>query len=176
MAEGAAWSETVVDDSRPLWLEPAREELDLLARPRSVALVGGEAGDQVAGSAVLAELGRALTAAPVSVTEVGLAGVPARSSQELLGRLEGHPLLFDLEALCWSPWLAVDLRRFLELHARRSGVVALWPGRVSGRVAVFSAPGREDHQRVELGGWSVLRPVPTRFPDEAPFAIERIAR
>ena len=176
MAERAAWTEAVRDDSRPLWLAGAREELDVLARPRSVALVGGEAGDRVAGSAVLAELGRVLGAAPVSVTEVGLAGVPARSSQELLGRLEGHPLLFDLEALCWNPWLAVDLRRFLEMHARRSGVVALWPGRVSGRVAVFSAPARKDHQRVELGGWSVLRPVATRFPDEVPFEIERVAQ
>ena len=91
-------------------------------------------------------------------------------------RLDGHPLLCDVEALCWDPWLSLDVRRFLELHARRSGVVALWPGRVKGRVATFSAPGRKDHERVELAGWSILRPVPTRFPDEVPFEIERIAR
>ena len=115
MAERAAWTETVVDDSRPLWLEGARDELDALARPRSVALAGGEAVDRVAGSAVLAELGRVFGAAPVSVTEVGLAGEPARGWQELLERLEGHRLLYDLEALCWDPWLGLDLRRFLEM-------------------------------------------------------------
>lgn len=160
----------------PLWLERVREDLTALARPGSVALVVGESVARCAGLALLERLGQVRGAAPVSVTEVGLLGAPARGWQELLGRLEGHPLLYDLEALCWDPWLGLDLRRFLELHARRSGVVALWPGRVSGRVAVFSAPGREDHQRVELGSWSVLRPVATRFPDEVPFEVERIAR
>ena len=122
------------------------------------------------------ELGRALGAAPVSVTEVGLAGTPAGTWQELLDRLEGHPLLYDLEALCWEPWLLVDLRRFLQLLARKAGVIALWPGRVGDAVASFSEPGRRDHVRVELAGMSVLRPVPTRFPDEVPFEIERAPR
>ncbi|MCY3923939.1 MAG: hypothetical protein OXG52_00285 [bacterium] len=112
----------------------------------------------------------------MSVTEVGLAGTPAGTWQELLDRLEGHPLLYDLEALCWEPWLLVDLRRFLQLLSRKAGVIALWPGRVGDAVASFSEPGRRDHVRVELAGLSVLRPVPTRFPDEVPFEIERAPR
>ena len=53
-------------------------------------------------------------------------------------------------------------------------MVALWPGRITGRVATFAAPGRTDYVRVDVTGISVLRPVLTRFPDEVPFEIERI--
>lgn len=166
MAEHPAQAATSVDDSHPLWLAQASGVLDVLAQSRSVALVDVEPGERVAGLAVLEELGRVLRTAPVSVTEIGLLGAPALGWQDLLERLEGFPLLFDLEALCWEPWLDLDLRRFLELHARRSGVVALWPGRVICRVARFSAPGRNDHVRVDLAGWSILRPVQTRFPSE----------
>ena len=170
---------SAISGAPPLWLERVAEDIRGLGRPGSVALVSGESAARTDGLAVLDDLGRALGTAPASVTEVGLSGSPARTSEELLERLDGHPLLCDVEALCWDPWLSLDVRRFLELHARRSGVVALWPGRVKGRVATFSAPGRKDHQRVELAGssmWSILRPVPTRFPDEVPFEIERIAR
>ena len=125
---------------------------------------------------MLDELGWALRTVPVSVTEVGLAGAAARTWQELLDRLEDRPLLYDLEALCWEPWLLLDVRRFLHLLSRRAGVIALWPGRVGGAVASFSAPGRRDHVRVELAGMSVLRPVPREFPDEVPFEIERVPR
>ncbi len=112
----------------------------------------------------------------MSVTAVGLAGAPAGTWQELLDRLEGRPLLYDLEALCWEPWLFLDVRRFLHLLARQAGVIALWPGRVGDAVASFSEPGRRDHVRVELAGMSVLRPVPTEFLDEVPFEIERVPR
>ena len=70
---------------------------------------------------MLDELGRVLGgSAPVSVTEVGLAGTPVGTWQELLDRLEDHPLLYDLEALCWEPWLFLDVRRFLQLLARKA--------------------------------------------------------
>ena len=172
--EGLRWS--TVPGSNPLWLDRVAADVAGLARSGSVALVGGESPERAVGLAVLDDLGEALGTAPVSVTEVGLTGSAAGTGQAVLERLEGHPLLYDLEALCWGPWLGLDVRRFLELHARRSGVVALWPGRVTDRVAAFSAPGRRDHMRVGLAGWSVLRPVPTRFPDEVPFEIERITR
>lgn len=162
--------------TRPLWLEQAHGAVEALRQPGTVALLGVGSGGRAGGLAVLDELGRALGAAPVSVTEVGLAGTPAGTWQELLDRLEGCPLLYDLEALCWEPWLLVDLRRFLQLLARKAGVIALWPGRVGDAVASFSEPGRRDHVRVELAGMSVLRPVPTRFPDEVPFEIERAPR
>lgn len=157
----------------PLWLAEVESEIEWLARPESVGLV---AGDRIAGLAVLAELGRLSGAEPVSITEVGTSRTPVRSSEELMARLAGCSLLFDLEALCWRPWLGVDVLRFLRLHARRCGVVALWPGRISARVATFAVPGRVDYVRVDLGGVSVLRPVLTRFPDEVPFEIERISR
>ena len=160
----------------PLWPERVAADVAGLRQRESVALVGSESAQRAVGLAVLDGLGEALGTTPMSVSEVGLSENPARTWQDLLDRLEGHPLLFDLEALCWDPWLSLDVRRFLELHARRSGVVVLWPGPVTGRVATFSAPGRRDYVRVELAGWSILRPVPTRFPDEIPFEIKRIVR
>ena len=167
---------SAISETPPLWLDQVAGDVAELTRPGSVALVGHESPDRESGMTVLAGLGQALETTPSSVTEAGLSGSPARTWQELLTRLEGHPLLYDLEALCWDPWLGLDLRRFLELHARRLGAIALWPGRVASRVATFSTPGRKDYVRVELAGWSILRPSPTRFPDEVPFVIERIAR
>ena len=158
---------------RPLWFGEVEREIEWLSRPESVGLV---AGNRAAGLSVLEELGRLFGAEPVSITEVGTMSTPARSSQELMEGLAGCSLLFDLEALCWSPWLGVDVLRFLRLHARKGGVVALWPGRIRERVATFSVQGRNDYVRVDVGGVSVLRPVPTCFPDEVPFEIERIPR
>jgi len=160
----------------PMWLAHAAGHVEALRPPGAVALVDVGPGERAGGLAVLEELGRVLGAAPVSVTAVGLAGAPAGTWQELLDRLEGRPLLYDLEALCWEPWLFLDVRRFLHLLARQAGVIALWPGRVGDAVASFSEPGRRDHVRVELAGMSVLRPVPTEFLDEVPFEIERVPR
>ena len=157
--------------ARPLWLNQVNSEIEGLSRPESVGLV---AGDRVSGLAVLQELGRVIGAAPVSITEVVLSRAPFRRWDELAQRLAGCPLLFDLEALCWDREPGLDLLRFLRLHARKCGVVALWPGRIAERIATFSEPGRRDHMRVALTGLSVLRPVLTRFPDEVPFKIERI--
>lgn len=157
----------------PLWLGKVGHEVEWLSRPGSVGLV---AGDRATGLGVLEELGHLSMAAPVSITDVGMCHPPVQSWQELTARLAGYSLLFDLEALCWRPWLGVDVLRFLRLHARKCGVVALWPGRIRERVAIFSVPGRDDYVRVDLGGVSVLRPVPTRFPDQVPFEIERISR
>ena len=165
-------AESPASQTRPLWLTHAAGDVEALCLPGSVALVGVRPGGRAGGLAVLGELGWALGVEPVSVTELGLAGTPAGTWQDLVKRLEGHPLLFDLEALCWEPWLPLDVRRFLHLLARRAGVVALWPGQVAGSVATFSAPGRRDHVRVELGGMTVLRPVATGFPDQVPFELE----
>ena len=159
--------------ARPLWLDRVSHAIGGLSRNESVGLI---AGDRAAGLEVLNELGRVLDVTPVSITEVGLIETPARSEQELRARLSGCALLFDLEALCWGPWLRLDPLRFLRLLARERGVVALWPGRISGRVATFSEPNRRDRLRVELAELTVLRPVATRFPDDVPFVIERIPR
>ena len=157
--------------ARPLWLDQAAREIEGLSRPESVGLI---AGDRADGLAVLHELGRVFGAAPASITEVMLLRASVRRWDDLTERLAGCPLLFDLEVLCWDRGPALDLLRFLRLHARKHGTVALWPGRITERVATFSAPGRRDYVRVALTGVTVLRPVPTRFPDEVPFEIERI--
>ena len=159
------------DVAQPLWLNQAAREIEGLSRPGSVGLI---AGDRADGLAVLHELGRVFGATPVSITEVMVSCTPFRRWEELAERLAGCPLLYDLEALCWDREPGLDLLRFLRLHARECGVVVLWPGRIAERVATFSAPGRRDHVRVVLTGLSVLRSVPTRFPDEVPFEIERI--
>ena len=156
---------------RPLWLDQAAREIEGLSRSESVGLV---AGDRADGLAVLHELGRVFGAAPVSITEVVVSCAPCRRWEEVAERLAGCPLLYDLEALCWDREPALDLLRFLRLQARECGVVALWPGRIAERIATFSVPGRRDYVRVVLTGLSVLRPAPTRFPDEVPFKIERI--
>ena len=157
--------------ARPLWLDQAAREIAGLSRPESVGLV---AGDRADGLVVLHELGRVFEAAPVSMTEVMVSCAPVRRWEELSERLAGCPLLYDLEALCWDRGLGLDLLRFLRMHARKCGVVALWPGRITERIATFSAPGRRDYVRFALTELSVLRPAPTRFPDEVPFEIERI--
>ena len=159
--------------AQPLWLDQVGREIEGLSRPESVGLV---AGDRAEGLAVLNELGRVFGAAPVSITDVVLSRTPFRRWEDLAARLAGCPLLFNLEALCWDRGLGLDLLRLLRLHARECGAVALWPGRVTGRIATFSAPGRRDYLRVALAEVSVLRPVSTRFPDEVPFEIERIPR
>ena len=163
--------ETGRDGGRPLWLGQVSREVAGLARREAVGLV---AGGRAEGLAVLHELGRVFGVAPVSVSEAMLSGDPVCRWDDLAERLAGCPLLFDLEVLCWHREPGLDLLRFLRLHAREHGVVALWPGRIKELVATFSAPGRSDHVRVVLAGVSVLRPVQTRFPDEVPFEIERI--
>ena len=155
----------------PLWADQAVREVEGLSRPESVGLI---AGDRARGLVVLHELGRVFGSTPISITEVMLSRAPCRRWDELSEQLKGCPLLFDLEVLCWDREPALDLLRFLRLHAREHGTVALWPGRITERVATFSAPGRRDYVRVALTDIAVLRPVPTRFPDEVPFEIERI--
>jgi hypothetical protein len=124
---------------------------------------------------LLRTLGEVTSVEPASVTEIAFGDVPATSTNEVLQRLAGRSLLFDLETLCWSPWLHLDPVRLLREHARSQGVLAVWPGTVSGRTATFSAPDRRDYVTADVRGLSVLRAVPTRFPDEVPFVIERIS-
>lgn len=161
------------DQRRPLWLDRINGEVDGLFRRESVGLVAGGRAEALA---VLHELGRVVGTAPASITEVVLTDVPFRRWEDLAGRLAGCPLLYDLESLCWDRGLGLDVLRFLRLHARDRGTVALWPGRIAERIATFSAPGRRDFVRFALGELSVLRPVRTHFPDEVPFKIERIPR
>ena len=157
--------------SSPLWAKSSGSTLDELQRRDTVTLI---CGDRRRSCELLRALGEAISVIPASVTDVALSGTPAASVHKLLERLSGYTLLFDVEVLCWSPWLRLHPVRLLRQHARRLGVVAVWPGEVMGRTVSFSAPGRRDHVSVDGAGVNVLRPIPTSFPDEVPFTFERI--
>lgn len=158
--------------SLPLWTQSVSASFEEWRRPGAVTLV---CGPRQSALDLLRTLGEALSIEPVSLTEVALAEIPVESAQELMDRLADPNVLFDLETICWSPWLRLDPLRFLRQCARRHGVLALWPGSVTGRVVTFGAPDRRDYVNGNGEGLSVLRLVPTRFPDEVPFVIERIS-
>jgi hypothetical protein len=160
-----------VDIDRMMWVSQHRRELEVLTRPNQVSLI---AGDRPDARKLLATLGEVFGSEPRSLTAAGLTPEPVSLAGALADQLDGSYLLYDLECLCWQPWLNADPLRFLRLHARRHGVIAVWPGHVSHGVASFSAPGRRDHVAVSAAGVTVLRPVATRFPDEVPFTLERI--
>jgi hypothetical protein len=157
--------------SPPLWALSNTLTLEELRRPDALTLV---VGDRPRSYQLLRTLGVAMSVHAASVTGVALTGAPPESDQELLERLSGHPLLFDVEALCWAPWLRLDPVRLLRRHARRQGVVVAWPGQVRNRTVTFSAPGRRDYVNVATTDFGVMRPVPTQFPDQVPFTLERV--
>ena len=117
----------------------------------------------------------ALAGQPVtSVSEVALAGPMEWSERNLTERLQGARFLADLECLFWKPIWGIDPLRLCRRMAQKHGVVACWPGEIRDRMARFSAHGRPDHFEVPVSDLVVLRPVPTHFPDEAPFSLMRI--
>ena len=145
-----------------------REELD---RPGRLMLVTGVRDEA---RALLQRLA-ALYGQPVtSVAGAALAEPREWSERSLTARLGQAWFLDDLECLCWKPAWSIDPIRFCRRMAVRHGVVAHWPGAIQGRRALFSAPGRPDFIDLPLADLVVLHAVPTRFPDETPFALERI--
>lgn len=84
-------------------------------------------------------------------------------------------ILTDLDVLLW-PALEIPVMPFLAAIARRRPVIAVWPGEITGHRARYSSPGRPDHHDARLTDVVVLRPRTTRFPDEVPYEIERIAQ
>lgn len=155
----------------PPWSELVGTEITHMRRAGSLSLV---VADRVSGLRVLDALGAVLDARPTSITQQALTAPLPRTDAELLERLVDAFLLFDVESLCWRPWLRIEPLNLLRIHARHKGVIALWPGTVAGRVAVFSEPGRRDYVYTNLRDVTLLRPVATQFPDEVPFAVERI--
>jgi len=155
------------------WMNQVAHELAALQRPNSVALILGPRQHTIA---LLQQLGLALGHSPASVTALVLEPRVAVSGEEVLNRLKGHFLLYDLESLCWQPMWRLDLERVLRLHAKYHGVVALWPGSNNGSRLIFSTPLRPDYVDIEARDLSLLTPKPTRFPDEVPFTLERMSR
>jgi hypothetical protein len=82
-------------------------------------------------------------------------------------------LLVDLDVLFWEA-LGVDPVALLTLLARKRPRVALWPGQIVGDRAVYSEPGRRDYFSQLLVDAIVLTPRRVVYPDETPYAIERI--
>lgn len=82
-------------------------------------------------------------------------------------------VITDIDLLFWpaSPTRALP---FLTACARRRPTIAVWPGKIVGGRATYSALGRPDHHDAAVRDVIIVRPRPTRFPDEVPFSIERI--
>ena len=155
----------------PAWWTRARDEVVPLFRPGDFGLVVGPRTDA---EDVLRAIGSSLGEQPRSVSEVGLAGTPASTPAELMERLAGGRLLYDVEALCWKPWLQTSPMAFLRVYTRRHGALAVWPWGTQGGRLVFSVEGRADYVRESLAGTALLRVAPARFPDQVPFTLERL--
>ncbi len=90
-------------------------------------------------------------------------------------RLTNRHVISDIEVLFWRPCLDLDpLALFRRLARSGPPVIIHWPGRIDGRRARFSAPGRADHYDAPLSDALVLRPRPVSFPDEVPYDLERV--
>ncbi len=87
--------------------------------------------------------------------------------------LRGRPLLADLEVL-FSPALHLDPLALLRRLSADGPVIAVWPGRIADRRAIYSELGRPDHYDVPLTDVLVLTPIKVAFPDEVPYELERI--
>jgi hypothetical protein len=83
-------------------------------------------------------------------------------------------VLTDLDALLWQA-AGIDPIAALRARSRLGPTVGVWPGTVNGRIALYSKQGRPDYYERALSDVVVLRPVTTRYPDEIPYTLERIA-
>lgn len=152
-----------------MWSRNLDGDLRRLLRRERLTLICGARPDA---ECVLDDLGRLLGVTPASVSACALSPSMASTPDRLTERLVGNSLLFDVEALCWKPWMNLAPVRFLRSLARESGVIAVWPGEVVQETVSFSTPGRRDHVRENARGITVIRSRPTSFPDEVPFTME----
>jgi hypothetical protein len=92
---------------------------------------------------------------------------------ELLATVgDGPTLLVDIDVL-FTPALGVEVLPKLRLLAQRRPLIVVWPGPVGATRLSYSLPGRVDHLDEPTRDLVVLRPVPTEFPDETPYRLER---
>ena len=95
----------------------------------------------------------------------------ASAASRMLSR---QRVLLDTEIL-FDATVAVDPLQLLRSLAKsQRGVVAVWPGTITGHRAIYSEVGRFDRYVSDLADTVVLRPRLVAFPDETPFTIERI--
>jgi hypothetical protein len=143
---------------------------ELRNHPGRLALIEDPAAAQETNRA-LAELAGA---APFNASRALMREPVPISSDEVLGRLAGEPVLIALDALFWKPWLSLDPLMVLRRLARRDPpILALWPGAISEGSVSYSAAGRPDYFAATLEDAVVLRPKATMYPDEVPYVLER---
>jgi hypothetical protein len=142
---------------------------ELAVRPGRLALLR-QTPDTDSTLKLMAE---ALGQQPLSVGLVLTLDDGPPSSERIAELLADATLLVDLDVLFWEP-LGVDPIALLTLLARKRPRVALWPGQIVGDRAVYSEPGRRDYFSQLLVDAIVLTPRRVVYPDETPYAIERI--
>jgi hypothetical protein len=141
------------------------------ARGRYGLLAGKQAATDILADRLQDDL--RLTAIRVGTALAERATPP--SAAEILAAIGDASIVADLDVLLW-PELDIPIFPFLARLARARPLVAVWPGDIDGGRARYSVPGRPDHVDQRLQNVVVLRPRATRFPDEVPYNIERIAR
>lgn len=105
--------------------------------------------------------------------EIGDGGHPLRVIDQLqhADRVEAR-VLQDIDVL-FAPQLGLQPLAVLGRIAKRSPLLAVWSGCLTGGRLTYSRPGRPDHFDAPARDLVVLRPLTTNFPDEVPYAIER---
>lgn len=95
------------------------------------------------------------------------------SAAELVdGLTASTTLLTDIDVL-FTPALRIDVVSQLRRTTQSTTLIAAWPGEIRGGRLSYSRPGRVDHMDEPARDLVVLRPVPTEFPDEIPYSVER---
>lgn len=109
----------------------------------------------------------------VSLGELVAAAEVKPTASDLFATLGDEPtVLVDIEVL-FTPALGVEALPQLRLLAQRRPLIAVWPGQIGVTRLSYSLPGRVDHLDEPARDLVVLRPVPTEFPDETPYRLER---
>jgi hypothetical protein len=145
---------------------------ELRARRPQLAIVTGEA------HAVVSLEDRLVTDLDLRAVRLGTAvagRVTPPTADDLQQAVGSADIVADAELLLW-PALGVPILPFIAGLARHRPLFVVWPGDVAEGRARYSIPGRPDHHDERLSDVVVLRPRPTRFPDELPYHAERIAR
>ena len=142
---------------------------ELGARPGRVALLR-QTPDTDSTVKLMAE---ALGQQPLSVGRVLTVDDGPPSSERIPELLADATLLVGLDVLFWDA-LGVDPIALLTILARKRPRVAVWPGEIVDDRAVYSEPGRRDYFSQRLVDAIVLTPRHVVYPDETPYAIERI--
>lgn len=166
-----AYREDVVDDAET-WPQVGLDLIDNLAQTGYVGLITGPL-DEV--PQLVRRLTDDLGISSVSVGQTLCDRPSPPTLNQIEASLRGATILDDIDLL-FAPALHTNVLSFLSMRGKRQPTIAVWPGEISNRRASYSVPPRPDHQAAALTAAVIIRPTPTRFPDEVPFEIERTYR